>query len=418
MNRFLAAVLAVALAFAGASLVSDTARADTPTTRAPSPGANYRWGLPLSALSSQTNIPTTTAVQQAGGKFGGFLNGNVVNGSGMASCQVVDPPQYYVNTTVWPSTARFGEPMILSGGLVIPYTKTNLPGDLRPNNAYPYLSVDGSKRSGMCDRTPVPIATGLWCQATEWAQNPAPTWRPVYGVAGQFNPDNQVVGFGQPDSWLTSNCPYISQIDFWACTVPYAATNYTCREMTWLAENAFQRTPYPVQDDTKVGCQTPQGAQISNSCVYALGVADPLDVSQVCVGLQVPAWLDFSWILPDIGIYARCLFQPASGFDRLHAVSDAWAAGPLVAATSGVTAAVSSFAITASCGVLIPKASTGLLRDFTMNTCDWPPALSTLKQFIVVASLGLFGWWVYQFITSVIAGIVSRRTPDLIEADK
>lgn len=419
MKRILSAVVVLALALSGALLLPMSATADTPPSRPAAPTPSSRWGLPLSALSSPTTRPVVTADQGYGGKFGGFLNGNVVNGDGFTSCQNNAPS---TNSVVMPSTIRFGEPILMYDYIAIPFTKSNLTGDLRANNAYPYLSAGSLNRSGLdaCAPNPTATATGLWCGSTEWGENPRNVSRDIFGInAGQFSPgsDSILFGGGTP-AWNAANCPYITQIDFWVCTYPYASAQATCRELTWLAENSFQRVAYPVQDDTKVGCTTKQGGGISQACVYALGVPDPLDVNQVCVGLQVPAWLDFSWILPDIAIYARCLFQPASGFDRSGLVHTAWSAGPLSAATSGITSAVNSFNITASCGVIIPKAATGPMKSFSMDTCDWPPAFATLKTFLVITSLGLFGWWVYGFVTEIIAGVVSRRTPKLIDGDK
>lgn len=407
---FVAAMLLAVVGIVAGLLVPVAAHAAPPESRpAPPAGGNASWGMPRSALMACAEAYLEDS--------GGWNTRTQLTDDRGGNNLIPDQPNNYAAV---PSLVQLGEPCVASSTQIgIPTWQTWL------SYSKPPSFFGGRMEYTRGDWLPDRDSLEIICQSTEWSKTQTSIKATATSLVvdhfldGRVSPKYNLSNMRYPAS--TVNCPYIVRASVEICTwSTWDDTGKKCQTHVWVAEWAFQKTPY--QDDSDGGekylCQ--QSAELSGhdtttwhpDCLYLLPErnVDGTNYEVVCGNPPEAAWLDWSWIAPTIGHYARCLFQPVNGFDRFGEVEHSFWGSPIAAVAGGFEAAVHSFETTGGCGVIVSSPPTSVMGAFTVSTCSWsewaPPIRFALGVFVSI----WFGWWALQFFARSLVGLLDRKT--------
>jgi hypothetical protein len=391
----------------------------------PDNSGTWRFGVPLTQFGDYSTFTSLASCPTGGGWLGG--------GSSANANHFVTVGQPSAGPSYQPSSVCVGEPMYWAGhGIYIPgllnYLKDNQPGAL-PSR---FESTSG----GAGTNAATPVEVGARCQSTQYAKGSAgfdvlPTVNGGSSAASSVasNGVNVYTGFGALPNVNTGNCPFLVYLQVYVGIYDHSTTP-TWSTWIWYADNARTNVAYPKYDPNGDICKDPQASAtnpIGQDCPWVAPgtITDPTDPKQVCANPPSFAAADlitfFNNFWPTFGywstFWAKCMFVPAGGFDRLGTVATAWAASPFSAAASAIGGLQSALAIPETCGPLVTGGG-GSWSSLNINTCSWAAFGAQVKPYLGIVISLMFGWWAIGFVVFCVTGILTKKIPSPVKEEK
>lgn len=272
----------------------------------------------------------------------------------------------------------------------------------------------------------------FYCQASEWSRT-----QTTISLAGYTDRREEYPGLSMFRAGLwggTANattCPYLSAIHVkWE-----TKGGLPIVELNWSAERYAKGTAYTGKNDiTKIG--KPDCGEDPDSCSPA--DLDPTDFSQMCAGQPQPDWPDVpsgfdigDWLAysiawwrsifdatgATIGHYVTCIFVPAGGWDAEGRIETAWNSSGAMVISDGFELIATTLTPAETCGVFAAAPTGTLFEGFAIDTCDWSPWATPLRELISITLYALFGWWALMFLLQLFLSVVKIAPVPSVAAD-
>lgn len=348
-------------------------------TRPPKPAGNgWVWAMPVADLG-------TTALYPSGG---GWVVG--------PSTIIGDP----------------GHQLVIEGGSTAGAHKQHLMTMSEPYMSGTALTVGFTwqgvtdNRSSVADTpfnigasaSPSPWRSYLRCStASGWVQASTLTTKNVT-LSTSATAANSVGSYGFYAS-AAANCVNLAAVVLFTSTYQDNATTPTVNNWMWTADGAYAAPSYGSSGLLDLLCYTATGAT-SPDCIFFVPTTDGTNFDSVCASAPTITPTDWTSLGRWVGHYARCLFQPADGFDSDGQLSESishWGVVGFISDDIPAMAQAASF--DESCGALFDTGSGGALPNFSIDTCDWTDIGTTYKP-VAVAFLWIFAaiFYVHRLI--------------------
>lgn len=210
----------------------------------------------------------------------------------------------------------------------------------------------------------------------------------------------------------SDQCPYLVEVGVNVCRwTGFSFLARTCTMAIWKYDDYIAHTPYTDPDPLTDACsQQPDNNALEVYC-YPIEHPEFTDYAlfeNACPNPPAAEWLSFTWIPEAIGYYAQCLFVPQGGGDANGEVRAALGKSAVGVMVDQMGQLGSTLDVAESCGTLVD--ATGQIVPLVIDTCDWTWA-SPVKLLLSAVLWVLFAVWVLYFVTSLLRGLVNRRTP-------
>jgi len=400
-------IIAAALSVAVMPTAANAATAP-PATRPASPGAGYAWGAPHSSLPNAAEC-TDNVFPTSGGW-------------GKRTFPVTDawPSRVFNDTKTIPWVFRLEEPCITAtnvlnfggrGTRLAPDTGVTRSAQIGFGNGVPITTAPHPSGSTLTQATDGYVE----CATTEWSLAANRTKRNM--SAGSYlnmsgsTVHDQAIGPNGFFATLGTTCPYIVSISLRYVDMT-ANEGYAQAYTTWwFAETFFQSPAYKGYDkgDPLVTLCSVPGVN-SSDCAYLDPDINGTSFDEMCANQPSTAWLDFSWIGPVIGHYARCLFVPANGWDPDATLTTAWENSMPMNTINTLEGVGSEWDWGEGCGPIVDGSA--VFDGFVLNSCSWSSWAGDAKVYLRIVIIGLAAWAIIMWVAHQ-AVIVFIRDPEL-----
>jgi hypothetical protein len=211
-----------------------------------------------------------------------------------------------------------------------------------------------------------------------------------------------------------ATCPTLVYFDLSVCVyvLPNGVTDKSCTLTRWEA-SLYQRshnygdgvgTP-PVWlctlDSTQQGC-------------YPILHPPVIDGSSPAVCDGAPSILEAGAFVLH---YARCLFVPVNGWDRLGLFGDAWESSSVGGVTEALSALPTAFSFAETCGTLIDASD---LEQFpiVVSSCSWLPYSAPIKLIVGLLLTAGFAFWYVPLVVSIVTSPATKKLPVPLRMDE
>lgn len=212
---------------------------------------------------------------------------------------------------------------------------------------------------------------------------------------------------------------YIVRIVVTVCDVLWnnrftGAVNYgNCDSRVWTGDPGQQASYGSDLPPEEVLCDPLFNSQVATNpdCVpYYDPPTDQLPpLENWCDGAPVTDILNWSWLGPWVVHYVRCLTDPRAGFDSEGLLAASLDRNGMSGVTDSMTEIYDAFALSGSCGYIIPPID-GVLDGFAVSTCGWTWA-APVKSLLGAGLWILGGFVLVSFFMNTLLSPVTKNLP-------